>query len=182
MVGQAATFESGEDLIDSPTEYQDSLLRPMTADDLDELLIVQRDGAVVALNNIFPQDEYPFPLDAVRRRWAEELDAPAIDCFVIQRAGAIAGFVAIKGNQFLHFGTAVQAWGSGLAGRAHDATIMLWRKRAYDHAWLRVFEANQRARRFYERRGWQPTGERSRSTFAPQPVLLTYRRELNNEG
>jgi len=150
----------------------------MAPDDLDELLIVQRDGAVAGLGNIFPQDRYPFPTHAVRQRWEQELEDPAIDCYVIQQAEAIAGFVAIQGNQFLHFGTAIDTWGSGLAGRTHDATIQLWLERGHEHAWLRVFEDNQRARRFYERRGWRPTGERSRSTFAPQPVLLSYQRSL----
>jgi len=41
-----------------------------------------------------------------------------------------------------------------------------------------VFEANDRARRFYERRGWAATGESSTSGFAPNPVLLTYAVDL----
>jgi hypothetical protein len=37
-----------------------------------------------------------------------------------------------------------------------------------------VFEENRRAQRFYEKRGWAMTGEHSRTTFAPYPVLLEY--------
>jgi RimJ/RimL family protein N-acetyltransferase len=40
-----------------------------------------------------------------------------------------------------------------------------------------VFEGNRRARRFYEKLGWTPTGRTSRTTFAPYPVLLEYVRE-----
>jgi hypothetical protein len=62
----------------------------------------------------------------------------------------------------------------GLAGRARDELLSFLRARGSRRAWLRVFADNRRARRFYERRGWVPTGERSRSTFAPYPTLLNY--------
>lgn len=39
---------------------------------------------------------------------------------------------------------------------------------------LRVFADNVRARRFYERLGWRPTGRVSRTSFPPDPVLLEY--------
>ena len=45
-------------------------------------------------------------------------------------------------------------------------------------AWLRVFTGNEHGRRFYERLGWTPTGERSHSTFEPRPELLQYERGL----
>ena len=46
-----------------------SVLRPMMPADLDELMIVQREGAQVGLGNIFPQEQFPFPVDVVRHRW-----------------------------------------------------------------------------------------------------------------
>lgn len=39
---------------------------------------------------------------------------------------------------------------------------------------LRVFADNGRARRFYAKHGWQPTGATSRSSYPPHPVLLEY--------
>ena len=39
---------------------------------------------------------------------------------------------------------------------------------------LRVFVDNGRARRFYEKHGWRPTGASSRSSYEPYPVLLEY--------
>jgi RimJ/RimL family protein N-acetyltransferase len=45
-----------------------------------------------------------------------------------------------------------------------------------ERPWLWVFAANRRGRRFYERMGWRPTGERCRSTFAPRAKLLRYER------
>jgi hypothetical protein len=156
-----------------------SVLRRMTVADLEALMVVQREGAVLALAAIFPQDDYPFPTDVVRRRWEVELADPDIDSFaVVDPAGTLTGFVAVRGDHFLHFGTAVHTWGSGLAGRAYDDVRELWVSRGVTSAWLRLFEANDRARRFYERRGWVATGESSTSDFVPNPVLLTYTIDL----
>ena len=156
-----------------------SVLRPMTPADLDELMIVQRVGAVVGLGHIFPQEQFPFPVDVVRRRWEAEIASADVDCFVIlDERRVVAGFAAVRGDEFLHFGTAVESWGTGLAGRAHDEVVALWVGCGHRRARLRVFEGNVRARRFYERRGWRPTGDRSVTSFPPHPVLLGYEREL----
>lgn len=155
------------------------VLRALTAADLGALLRVQAEGAAEGLGHIFPQEQYPFPVQAVRSRWERELADPDMDCFVVlDAAGAVSGFVATQGNQFLHFGTALRTWGTGLAGQAHDEVLALLSAQGYDHAWLRVLEANERARRFYSRRGWVPTGERSEATSPPNPVLLHYRIDL----
>ena len=159
---------------------QPSVLRPMTPGDLDVLLPIQREAAQVAFATVFPQGEFPFPTEAIRHRWEQELADPDIECFVIVDADrSVAGFAAVEGHQFLHFGTALGSWGSGLAGAAHAEVLAYWRAEGYQRGWLRVLEQNLRARRFYERRGWQPTGARERSGFAPFPVLLTYEVDLS---
>ena len=152
-----------------------SVLRRMTPGDLDALLSVQREGARVALGHIFSQGRHPFPTETVRERWSQEIASPDADCFmVLGPAGEVAGFAATRGSEFLHFGTALHSWGSGLAGRAHDEVLSHLRAQGHRQGWLRVFEENRRARRFYERRGWVVTGERSTTPFAPHPVLLKY--------
>ena len=50
------------------------VVRRASVDDLEALLDVQEEGAIAGLANIFPQDRYPFPRQAVRRRWIEEFD------------------------------------------------------------------------------------------------------------
>lgn len=132
---------------DGASERESRVLRAMTAADLDVLLRVQSQGAAVGLGHIFPQEVYPFPVDAVRSRWERELSDPAMNCFVILDADQlVAGFAATRGNEFLHFGTALRTWGTGLAGLAHDEVLAHLITAGYDYAWLRVFEANERAR------------------------------------
>lgn len=90
----------------------------------------------------------------------------------------VVGFAAIRDDEFLHFGIAIERWGSGIARQAHAALIDAMRCRGVSRASLRVFAGNARGRAFYERLGWRTTGDRSHSTFAPNPELLRYELDL----
>ncbi len=157
------------------------IVRTATVDDLEALLDVQEEGAVAGLADVFPQDRYPFPRASVRRRWADEFEDPDTDVYVaVDDDGAVIGFAATRGNEILHFGTAVRTWGTGAAQRLHDALLDQLSRTvppAADHLRLRVFEANRRARRFYTKLGWTETDLVTRSTFEPHPVLIEYRLE-----
>ena len=147
--------------------------------DVAALVEVQRDGAVEALSHIFPQDTHPFPVDEVRRRWAVEVDDPALRCYVVSHVEeGLLGFGAIRRDELLHFGTAPRTWGSGLAVEFHDALLDTFDASRTSRIWLRVFEENMRARQFYEKLGWRRTDARSRTSFPPHPTLVHYERDL----
>ena len=95
--------------------------------------------------------------------------------------GAVVGFAAIRDDEFLHFGTAVERWGTGVAQTAHDAVLDLMVSRGVRRAWLTVFTGNGRGRRFYEKLGWRQTGDRTNSSFPPHAELLRYERSLERE-
>lgn len=153
-------------------------IRLMTPADVPEVLAVQQPGAVIGLGKVFPQDEFPFPREAVARRWLQEIETHDIDCLVVEQNEAVVGFAAIRAEEFMHFGIALEHWGTGAAQSAHDAILDRMRATKVRCAWLRVFTANERGRKFYERLGWAPTGERSHSTFPPYPELLRYELDL----
>jgi RimJ/RimL family protein N-acetyltransferase len=153
------------------------ILRGATPDDVAALLDVQQEGAVEGLGHIFPQDRYPFPREALAARWQTEIAAPNTDVYLYTTDdGTVCGFAATRGEEILHFGTARSTWGSGLAAALLDALIATMP--AASTLRLRVFEENVRARRFYEKNGWRPTGVSSRTTFPPHPRLLEYQRPL----
>jgi putative acetyltransferase len=159
------------------------LLRDAVLQDLPALMDVQQSGAVLALAHIFPQDAFPFPRAAIQSRWASEIADPKVRVFVIQHSnGSVVGFAAIRANELLHFGTAVETWGSGLAAAAHDKLIERFADAGTTAARLRVFDENHRARRFYEKLGWRPTGQLSRTSFPPHPVLVEYELDLGVSG
>jgi RimJ/RimL family protein N-acetyltransferase len=154
------------------------LLREMTLDDVEDVLDVQQPAAIIGLGHIFPQDAHPFPRDDVGRRWRTEVADPDSTCWVIDLDGAVQGFAAIRGDELLHFGTALPTWGTGLAGQALAAVEDEWRRRGVYAVRLFVFEGNTRARTFYERRGWVAAGDRTQTSFPPHPVLLGYAKRL----
>jgi RimJ/RimL family protein N-acetyltransferase len=154
------------------------VLRMMVAADVPAVLDVQERGSVQALSSVFAQDRYPFPRDGVAVRWQGEVADPLIDCFVVLHHEGVAGFAATRGDELLHFGIAVESWGSGLAAIAHEAVLEHLQAQGFRHIWLRVFTGNGRARRFYEKHEWEPTGDRSVSTFPPHPELMHYERNL----
>jgi RimJ/RimL family protein N-acetyltransferase len=154
----------------------------MTAADLPRVLDVQQPGAVVGLAEVFPQDEYPFPRQVIAQRWMEEIATPSIDCLVVFLGGAVVGFVAVREDEFLHFGIAVEHWGTGVAQAAHDAVLERMRTSGVTRAWMRVFTRNGRGRRFYEKLGWVQTGQPSQSKFPPYAELLRYERVLSESA
>jgi RimJ/RimL family protein N-acetyltransferase len=155
------------------------LLRDATPSDVSALLEVQRGGAVLALGEVFPQEVYPFPIEEIRARGVAELADPDIDAYVIvDGIGDVVGFAATRGSELLHFGTAVETWGTGLAARALAEIVDRLTLAGVTVARLRVFEDNRRARRFYGKQGWVPTSRRTRTSFPPYPVLVEYERRL----
>jgi RimJ/RimL family protein N-acetyltransferase len=154
------------------------VLAEMTVEDVPRVLDVQQPGAVIGLAEVFPQDVHPFPRETIARRWVEEIGSQDVDCLVVSLDRAVVGFAAVSGDEFLHFGIAVEHWGTGTAQAAHDAVLDRMRATGVKRAWMRVFTDNKRGRRFYEKLGWVQSGQASHSTFPPYAELLRYERDL----
>lgn len=155
------------------------LVRDATLSDLPALMEVQQSGALHALTHIFPQDAYPFPRAEIQSRWGSEIADPNTGVYVVEQdGGQIVGFAAIRDDELLHFGTAVETWGSGLAAEVHGRLTERLAAAGAAHARLRVFVDNHRARRFYEKLGWRCTDRLSRTSFPPHPVLVEYELDL----
>ena len=150
------------------------MVRVMAACDLPSLIELQEAGAVVAMAEVFLQDQYPFPREAVLARWRDEINDRSIGTYVaVDDDGQLVGFAATRGGELLHFGTALATWGHGTASELLGVVVD-WLREASDEPTLRVFADNGRARRFYEKHGWRPTGATSVSSFEPHPLLLEY--------
>ena len=159
-------------------EIRGTRLRPLTPADVDAIVSLQEAGGVAGLGHVFPQDTHPFPRERIAERWREEIDDPGTEALAVEVEGVLRGFVALRENELLHFGTAVDSWGSGLAEDAHDLAVGRLAGNGVPTARLWVFTENERAARFYERLGWQRTGETKPTTFPPNPTLVAYRLDL----
>ena len=156
-----------------------TVLRAMRTEDVPAVMAVQEPASVAGLSAVFPQDVHPFPREVLAERWREEIDDPSVECFVIMRADAIAGYAALRGAEVMHFGIALEEWGTGLARAAHDELLERMAAAGVTRPWLRVYAANPRGRAFWEKLGWVDTGERSRGPMPPHAELRTYLKRID---
>lgn len=130
---------------------------------------IQEAASVAGLGHIYGDE--PFPREAVLERWRTYTGEIFLD-------EEERGFSA-TGDDFLN-GLYVrpEAWGTGVAARLHDRAIEALRASGVVTARLWVLAENHRARRFYERRGWEPDGTTRDVPYPPYPLDLGYALEI----
>ena len=102
------------------------------------------------------------PAQLARQRtlqsFEERLRAASAGVRVAEAGGAPLGFYLLKGAELYQFYISSNARGSGIAAvLMADAEARL-RERDVHTAWLACAIGNDRAARFYEKRGWSRTG------------------------
>jgi len=103
-----------------------------------------------------PEIDFSVRLTWWRERWTREL-VPNNTIRIAERDGQIAGFVVIDpGSGYLdQIAVAPEDWGTGVAKRLMDEAKRISPARIS----LEVNQENARAIRFYERAGFERTGE-----------------------
>ena len=116
-----------------------------------------------------PEDLELFLQNHSPENWAKELSDPAFQVRVAERGGALVGYVKL-GPPHLPFEPRGEATelrqlyvieemkGQGVADELIRWVIERARNRRADHLYLSVFTDNHRARRFYEKYGFEPEG------------------------
>jgi GNAT superfamily N-acetyltransferase len=153
-------------------------IRLAGSDDAELLFGMQRASALSAFGHIFPPDEYPFPDDAERQRWAELVASNDAVILVAEHQREPAGLAVIRHDELQRFFVVPEKWGSGVADALHDAVLETLREWGESKSRLWVMEENRRARRFYERNGWRPDGRTRTGSFPPYPPTVGYSRDL----
>src|SRR6266511_4401329 len=118
-----------------------------------------------ALGELAPYD------DRVARYRAGLAEPPAqTGVWVAEHEGKILGVAVRAGSELKDLYVVPAAWGSGTAKALMDAVLADSRADGVREVVLWVGEANSRARRFYEREGWTPSGETRASVLGPVEV------------
>jgi GNAT superfamily N-acetyltransferase len=146
--------------------------------DVETLLTIQREAAVVAFAHVFPQDLYPFPSDDIRGHWREIVADEDGEVYLAEEDGEALGSVSIGGEFLRTLYVRPQAQGTGIGSRLHDMALERLGKRGCKHAKLWTLEENWPARKFYENRGWRLTDVTRMVPFPPYPVDVQYEKEL----
>ena len=148
-------------------------IRSARPDDAETLFTIHHESATTAHVEIFPPDRYRFPDAQMRRVWADALRSDDVSALIAERAGSPVGFATVSPGWLRNLFVLPSEWGRGAGAALHDEALASLRPHGpIAHLW--VLEANERARRFYEARGWRADGGRSRSEFPPHPVELRY--------
>jgi GNAT superfamily N-acetyltransferase len=153
-------------------------IRLALADEAEMLFEVQKEASLAGLGHIFPADRFPYPDDAVRKLWREVIDSLEHQAFLAELDGEVVGVAAIEGEWLNGFYVRPERWGTNVAPALHEAVVDAIRAGSAAEAHLWVLEANQRARRFYEHRGWRENGTTRVVPYPPNPIDVGYSLEL----
>lgn len=165
--------------------YGVARLHDATEADAPILTALEESVGSAALGHIFPPARYPFPTQQILDRWRRELADPTYRVRVAEmsvtdgpgtpRRHELAGYCVSRRDGAAawieHLGVIAPLRGSGLA-----ALLLAEARNAFLDVDMRlwVLRDNARARRFYEREGWVPTGEESAAAYPPYPAMLEY--------
>ena len=148
------------------------------ADEAEALFAIQKAASLAGLGHVFPADRFPYPDEAVRDRWREVVAGPDHEAFVAETDGEPVGVAAIEGDWLNGLYVLPERWGSNVAPSLHEVVVDAIRVSGAASAHLWVLEANARARRFYERRGWRENGTTRVVPYPPNPIDVGYSLDL----
>lgn len=153
------------------------MIRRATDEDLLALLDLEREASSTGLAHVFGPD-LPFPVDDVLARWRIVLDNPDTTTLLDEDETGPVGYAAYGDGWLHHFGIRPRLWGTGRADDLHAAVLAGLAAQGVSTSYLWVLVDNHRARSFYVRRGWAPTGVREPEVFEPYPVKMQMSRSL----
>jgi ribosomal protein S18 acetylase RimI-like enzyme len=130
-------------------------VRPAEEVDLEHLTIVWHDGWRDAHAQIVPQELTRLrTLDSFRDRMRAALP----NVRVVGPLGAPAGFCIVRDDELYQLFVAAESRGSGVAAALIEDAEARLSAQGVETGWLACAIGNDRAARFYEKRGWRRTG------------------------
>jgi GNAT superfamily N-acetyltransferase len=148
-------------------------------DEFVALYELEKTASLAALGHVFPVEQFPFPDDEVLARYRLSFADPDFKVVAVERDGQLVAHVAYDREQLRQLSVRPDLWGTGLADTVVEAALDDMANDGAERASLWVLTANRRARRFYERTGWECTGKVSTSQFVPHPEMLQYARRMH---
>ena len=117
------------------------------------------------------------PFEERVERFRAGLDRPGVDASILvaERGDEVVGEAVRVGSELRDLYVVPEAWGTGAGLALMDEVLAEIRAGGATQATLWVVEANARARRFYEREGWEPTGETRETPMGPAELQYALR-------
>jgi GNAT superfamily N-acetyltransferase len=157
-------------------------VRSCTADDVGSLAAIHARAVALAYAGIFDAGTPPPTTDQLVGRWATLLATPRAWVGVAEREGAPVGMVGVRpspdsdapegAGEIVGLHVDPPWWSGGIGGALFDEAVETAHRLGFGPLRLWALEANVRARRLYERRGWQLDG--ATKTVAPSVLERRY--------
>ena len=157
----------------------DAVVRPAVVEDADGFVRAHEsawDATIGPLVGRPLAELAQFDERVARYRAGFESPPPNVRVWVAEQNREIIGIAVRAGAELRDLFVVPDAWGTGVAQRLLEEALAAIRSDSFEEAVLWVGEANARARRFYEREGWERTDETRTSPLGP--LELSYRRRL----
>jgi putative acetyltransferase len=137
---------------------------------------IARAAAVAGFQHVFPPGLYEFPADAIRADWISALTDPDVETYVAFDDDEAVGVVSVGHGVLQTLYVMPEFWSRGIGSTLHDLALDRLREVNVREALLWTLTENHRARAFYEKRGWRPTGRTRAVPFPPHPIDVEYAR------
>lgn len=133
---------------------------------------IERATSKACLAHIFPADTFPYPTNAVAKRWRQLLHDRSSRVHVLDRLEKPVGYVAFNADTILHLGVDPkhQRRGYGSALLEFASLEIFDGGRSEAQVWVLV--ENHGARAFFRWHGWRDTADRRDCRYPPQPLQL----------
>lgn len=137
-------------------------VEPASQRDVAALAEVHLGTVLVAYRDLFPAGAPSPTLAGLTRDWEAAFEDESFRAFVARDDTGIVGTVAVRADpaeprrgELRRLHVLPARWRSGVGGALHDRALAALDAQGRSEARLWVLEHNRRARRFYERRGWE---------------------------
>lgn len=143
-------------------------VRDAQSSELDQLATLWHDGWTDAHAAILPAELRRFRTwESFRERLAHDL----ANTRVIGAPGQPLGFCIVKGDELYQLYVSAQARGAGVAAALIDDAESRLAQSGVETAWLACAIGNERAARFYEKRGWHRAGAMVNELDTPEGIF-----------
>ncbi len=150
-----------------------------TVEDAELCFRIARDSAVAGFQHVFPPELYEFPADTIRADWIAALTNPDGETYVAFDEEKAVGVISLSDGVLQTLYVMPECWGRGVGNALHDFALDRLRETNVQQAHLWTLTENQRARAFYEKRGWVLTGRTRVVPFPPYPIDVEYVRSTD---
>jgi GNAT superfamily N-acetyltransferase len=150
------------------TEQHAMDVRPADETEIEQLAQLWYDGWQDAHAEVVPAELRRL---RTRKSFRERMRAGLADARVVGPRGAPAGFHMLKGDELYQLYVAAESRGSAVAATLIDDAEARLRDNGVRTAWLACAIGNERAARFYEKRGWRRVGTMINRLDTPEGVF-----------